>query len=952
MNDLNRISGGSNDVTVNLVKILAVQRKGFTLCHINAQSLNNKLDEFRLIFENSNIDIICVSETWFDKSTPDSLIRLGGYKTFRNDRNSRAGGVAIFVKNHIACKLRCKTRVLIGNDNENANENESDGSPRKNLVEYLFIEVLSSGSKMLVGCVYRPNKRVNLSYFFSELENLTACYRDIVICGDFNANILVNSFLVDNMVPFGLEPTNRVHPTHYTTTSNSLIDLFFVSNLENVLLYDQISASCFSKHDLIFLTYNFQIQPEETTYSYRDFHNIDFNSLYDNFSQIDWNSIYYLPNIDDKLSFLDNNVLRLYDETVPIKTRTRSLRTQPWFTTHIKQLIHIRDLAYSRWKRFKTPDLKNKYRAARKDVNCKIKIAKLEYYSKQFGSALQSKQTWKTIRDIGIGKAGINNDISPNDVNDLNTAFTNIPLTQMDNNFYDFNSTDNNTIGGIGFEFSCVNQFDVLSSFVSVKSNAIGHDNINPKFFKILLPLLLPFVTHIFNFIIMSSTFPAKWKHAKIIPIPKSKEEYRPIAILCYLSKVLEKLLNSQIRDYLTQHRLLCDMQSGFRPNHSCVSALIDVSENIRRELDVGKLNLLVLLDHSKAFDTVHHHTLCMKLRHFFRFSSSSTQLLTSYLANRTQSVFMGNVSSLPLELNRGVPQGSILGPLLFSMYANDLPRQLSHCKVHMYADDVQIYLSSPRESIRDNIDRLNADLNRIHKWATANGLFLNPLKSKCLLIHKRTISPVIEHDILINNQKIVIVPTVKNLGLVFNSTLTWTSHVNSLVAQSYLKLRSLWATQSFTPLNVRLLLAKTYIVPGLLYGCELFANCDSTSKHRLDVIYNNVVRYVYGLRRYTHTSSFSRNIYGVSFENLIKIRVLLFIHKIIYTQRPKYLFDKIRFARSSRGKKLIIPRHRTLVSEWQFYVNAARLWNLLPENYQLTSNVTHFKELLYTFFD
>lgn len=392
-------------------------------------------------------------------------------------------------------------------------------------------------------------------------------------------------------------------------------------------------------------------------------------------------------------------------------------------------------------------------------------------------------------------------------------------------------------------------------------------------------------------------------------------------------------------------------MQSGFRPDHSCVSALIEVTENIRRKLDENEINFLVLLDHSKAFDTVHHQILCEKLRYLFNFTSSSTQLIASYLTNRTQSVCVGCMSSPLLPLSRVVPQGSILGPLLFSIYINDLPQQLDYCRIHMYADDVQVYLSSPSDSTNESVSQLNADLNKIHLWAMANGLFLNPSKSKCLLIHKKSIKPVIDIDVLINGQKIPFVNTAKNLGIVFNNNLTWCSHINSLVSQTYAKLRTLWATQSFTPPNIRLLLAKTYVLPGLLYGSELFASCDSTSRRRLNVIFNNTVRYVFGLRRYSSISSFSSKIYGVSFDSLMKIRVILFTHKVIYTGKPNYIFSKLQFARSNRGRKLILPIHHTLVSEWQYFVNAVRLWNLLPPNLQLLSNVTQFKKHLFSFF-
>lgn len=720
-----------------------------------------------------------------------------------------------------------------------------------------------------------------------------------------------------------------------------------MNDRRKVLLYDQISASCFSKHDLIFLSYDFDINEPERIFTYRDFRNIDYTALGENISQIDWNSMYNLALVDEQLDFLEGNIVKLFDIAVPIKTRILTSKSRPWFNANIKSLIKLRDLAHARWKRFRSNDLKEEFKTARSNVNYAIRRAKIEYYASRFSGSINARQTWNTIREIGIGRS-VDNSSMVTDADELNQLFVNIPMATSDASFYEGNERN---ISSNAFEFFCVSQDNVLTSFSAVRSNATGCDNINPKFVKIILPYLLPFITHFFNTIIMSSCYPKKWRHSKIIPFPESGAEYRPIAILPYLSKVLEKLLYLQMSTFLYDSGLMVENQSGFRPKHSCVTTLIDVAEDLRRDLDDKNVSVLVLLDHSKAFDTIDHDILALKLSRFFNFSNTSIRLMQSYLNGRSQSVYTKNSVSKPLFLNRGVPQGSILGPLLFTMYINDLPLHLSYCKSHMYADDVQLHRSSTIDQLEDTICRVNADLQSIYVWASANGLSLNPEKSKCLLVQRKSTKCPTDVEIMINGQKIQIVSSVKNLGIIFNNTLTWNNHINSIVGTVYNKLRTLWATQSFTPLNIRVLLAKTYVMPSLLYGCEVFSNCDSVSRRKLNIVFNNICRYVYGVRKYDRISHLSIQLYGISIDNHFKLKALVFLHKIIYLRQPPYLFRRLSFARSNRGTKLILFRHRTLTSERQFFINVLPLWNTLPHSIQTTSNVIHFKVLLINYF-
>ncbi|XP_075157761.1 uncharacterized protein LOC142231028 [Haematobia irritans] len=262
-----------------------------------------------------------------------------------------------------------------------------------------------------------------------------------------------------------------------------------------------------------------------------------------------------------------------------------------------------------------------------------------------------------------------------------------------------------------------------------------------------------------------------------------------------------------------------------------------------------------------------------------------------------------------------------------------------------MYADDVQFFLSGNVGSIRDTVERLNYDLNRVFNWAKANGLLLNPTKSKCLIIHRNKYFHPHAPDIIINGQKVDVVTRAKNLGVIFNSSLSWTDHVNSAAGQTYARLRALWFSHSYTPLNIRILLAKTLLVPGLIYGCELFANCDSGSLRRLNVAFNSIIRYVYGLNRRQRVAHLANSLYGFSFQTLLNSKALIFLQKLIVKRTPHNLYYKLRFARSSRGRKIIPFRRRCLVSEWHFFISTIRLWNTLPSNIQSISNPFIFQK-------
>ncbi|XP_075155481.1 uncharacterized protein LOC142228843 [Haematobia irritans] len=761
----------SKDNIYAMIRILSKRCRGFTVIHINAQSLISKLDEFRFIFCDSGIDAICVSETWFRKEFTDGFLQLDGYSLHRADREKHAGGAAIYIRSNINARIIARS---------------SSGSD----MEYLFLDVWNKGQHMLLGTTYRPNRRIDIKPYLDTLRPLSLSYSDIIIAGDFNSDLLVEKTMIDEFNSLGLYSVNDNFPTHFSRRS-TLLDLFLINSPNKFLLYDQLSTALFSKHDVIFLDYDFHLQNCEKTFKYRDFRKVDLRALLAEASGISWDVVYDLYTVDSKVEYLEHNIEYLFNRHVPLRTKTRKPMSQPWMNNDILQLMIRRDSAYRRWKRYRTDRHREIYRELRNQVVSSARMLKSDYYAERFTSAVSSKSRWNEIKKIGLGTTSLDASL-PSDLNELNLKFTNIdiPCTSVEDYdiYVESNFNDVSTYLEDSFEFYEMTQNEVFQAVNSVRSTSSGPDDVNPKFLRMIIPGILPFVTHLFNYILMTSIFPSSWKRARIVPIPKQGGEYRPIAILSVLSKVFEKLLHEQINAFVIQNNLLTDRQSGFRAGRSCVSVLLDVAENIRSIIDRNDLCFLVLLDHSKAFDTVSHDILIRKLRRCFGFGEFSTKLMKSYLSSRMQSVSVDGLSSELLTISRGVPQGSVLGPLLFSLYINDIVNVPIGCDIQIYADDVQLSFSSPICNLNSCVEDINRNLKLISNWAKANGLKLNPKKTKCIAISRRGIDLENITPIRVDDENVEYVTHSRNLGVIFDNRLSWNRHIDATVGSIYEK--------------------------------------------------------------------------------------------------------------------------------------------------------------------
>lgn len=269
---------------------------------------------------------------------------------------------------------------------------------------------------------------------------------------------------------------------------------------------------------------------------------------------------------------------------------------------------------------------------------------------------------------------------------------------------------------------------------------------------------------------------------------------------------------------------------------------------------------------------------------------------------------------------------------------------------MNAYADDIQLYISNRVGLIEDTCCRLNEDLNAIEKWAEANNLMLNPRKSFVLPISKTKLNFGQFPSVYLGNTALKYVEKVKYLGFYINSTLSCKDHINNVIRNVFLTLRNLRMSSYFTPTETKRKLVLQLILPHITYAAEVYSKLDSHSLHKLQVSFNNATRYVYGLRRFSSISSWRRMVLGCDLVDYLRMRNLLFLHRLLYKKTPAYLYDKISFGRSIRCMTLIIPRFYSQYTNRFFFVNAIKLWNTLPLNIKLITRKNSFKQALFDF--
>ena len=855
----NPIDPDNSHYVLNNLRINNLNRIIFA--HININSIRNKFDMLADMIT-GRVDILLVSETKIDETFPSSQFLIPGYTTpFRADRSingGAGGGLLLYIREDIPSKV-VVNKVIHPN------------------IECFFVEINLYKKKWLIGSTYNPSKNLIsnhvkvLSMFIDEhLQQ----YENIIIMGDFNSEPL-DTELKEFCEIYCLKNLVK-DPTCYKNADNpSCIDLI-LTNRERQFQKTTVvetGLSDFHKMTVTILKSFFKKTPAKII-SYRD---------YKTFSQTDFRrelhqyftnyNVYKLSN--DKFV---NIFMGIFNKHAPLKQKYVRANQGPFMTKEFRKAIMIRSNLRHKFNRYNTKSAESAYKKQRNLCSYLLRKIKRDYYSSLDPSNVtDNKKIWKMVKPLFSDKFLSNEIITlvegneiiqdNNKVSEVFNDFFSNAVTKL--NIQVNNELLNDTISvtdpiqkailkyknhpsimkikekyvlGDKFLFHHVSLVDVETEIRLLNSSkACPKDTIPPNIIKDNIDILSYKFLHDYNNLIDSATFPINLKNADITPAHKKddrtkKQNYRPVSILPAISKIYERLLYDQINIYMEP--MLSKNLCGFRKGHSAQHCLIVMLEKWRLSLDKKGFAGVLLTDLSKAFDSLSHDLLIAKLD-AYGFQFNSVKLIHSYLVNRQQRVRINSNYSSWSEILFGVPQGSILGPLLFNIYLSDLFLFTPDSEIVNYADD-----NSPYACKQDNksvICKLEEDSTILLNWIANNAMKANPDKFHLLLSKSEgNISINIDGNQILNSK------SEKLLGITIDNKLTFDEHVSGLCKKASQKLHALARVAKYMSTKKLRVIMKAFINSQFGYCPLVWMFHSRLLNNRINKIHERALRIVF----------------------------------------------------------------------------------------------------------
>jgi hypothetical protein len=514
--------------------------------------------------------------------------------------------------------------------------------------------------------------------------------------------------------------------------------------------------------------------------------------------------------------------------------------------------------------------------------------------------------------------------------------------------------------------FQPVSEEEVKSIVLKSKPTTCSLDPIPTNLLFECIDIVLPSLTKIINDSLISGNFPNSFKTAVVKPLLKkisldsnNLKNYRPVSNLSFFSKILEKIVLKQLLAYLNSHDLICQSQSAYRPFHSTETALLKVSNDVLCSLDEGNVSILTLLDLSAAFDTIDHSILLSRLNKLYGISGSALDWFASYLLGRTQTVLVDGKTSHPASLSFGVPQGSVLGPIMFILYTKPVTSLIhSHAiSCQSFADDTQLYDSTSPQKASVSIQSLESCIGKVKSWMTTNKLKLNDDKTEALLFSKKTTSVSLPSSIHVGEVDIAFAPSARNLGFMITCDMSLDKHVSAMCRSAYYELRKLSAIRHYLSTHTTVTLVCAFVLSKLDYCNSLLSGCPQYLINKLQRVQNSAARLIFHAKKHDHATPLLRSLHWLPVQARIEYKLSTLCYKFFAGHAPVYMSQLLspytprRQLRSSSDNRILtVPKINTKTYGARTFSHAAAVhWNSLPHSIRHAKSLSAFKRSLKT---
>lgn len=924
-----------------------------TFFYLNARSIckKGKLDELECIIRAipKTVHIIILSETWIQNENQAARLALPNYTHYFNFRtDTTGGGVSAYVHNNLKHSL--------------SESSYTDGN------NYLWIRLQNYALE--IGIIYKPGD-TNFQKFIEVYNSQLNQRPRTVIFGDFNIDLRTRDKysrtykeVLSETGHFVLNKISKKYHTRGSQTKKSILD-HVCTNLKSNSFHIALIESSMSDHRQIYVELK-EIKPvSKIIHKYEA---IDYNKLYSDANE------HGFEELRDDYTILENRIKNYIQKSKIPKKKILNMPQKDWINSSIIQGINRRNSLWAELK--KNPEnasTKEMYFTAKNQICKQIKETKENYFYKEFTNcAHKPKKMWNLINNLASNKIKqicapsklIVDSIEITDAKliaeNFNKYFSSIGKQLADQIPRIYHDNYTNALPETNYNskletLTPCSPDEIIKIIKNLDSNAsTGIDGISTKAVKCISHLIANNLSICFNKLLSEGIFPQTLKIAKVMPIFKSgpKTEpgnYRPISVLPIMSKILEKILFSRLEEYLNSINFLYDHQYGFRPKSNTLSSTIDLVTKIRMNIDSKNVVLGIFIDLKKAFDTVSHQLLIKKLERI-GIGGQALKMIESYLKDRSQVVkFENDIQSQALPVTCGVPQGSILGPLLFLTYINNL-QEIGLCgDVTLYADDTCLFYYG--SNILDLFKKAQKDLDRLYSWFQYNLLTVNISKT-CYVIFKAKSKPLPTYPQLkIDNIPLQEKDCEKYLGLRLDSRLSWNTQIEHVRTKLMSLMASLKNITRCIPRQIRFTIYNCLVKPHLLYLIEVWGSGPKTKLAELQIAQNKIIKILFHYNYLTSTAKIYEETKIMTVKQLYVYCTCILVRKILtsslHTNLTLTKVKQVNKRSTRRASFIVTPKIRTNYGRKMFTYEGAQLYNLLPPDIKSETSFRLFKSKL-----